>query len=157
NRLSRLRRGKSSTGLYTGTCTEASVGDAHNERRGRMCLALSPEGLLTEGFRTGLDVGRLSPFSQARANYTARLTREVAMRNHPVVSQNEWLDARARLLAKEKAFTRWRDQLSEERRSLPWVKVEKEYVFDGSNGRETLAQLFQGNSQLLIYHFMYGT
>jgi len=85
------------------------------------------------------------------------LTHEFAMRNHPIVSQNEWLDARARHLAKEKAFTRWRDQLSEERRALPWVKVEKEYVFDGSNGRETLAQLFQGNSQLLIYHFMYGT
>src|SRR5262245_48386436 len=124
---------------------------------GRMCPAVSPEGRLTEGFRTGLDVGRLSPFSQARANYTARLTHEVAMRNHPIVSQNEWLDARARLLAKEKAFTRQRDQLSEERRALPWVKVQKEYVFDGPNGRETLAQLFQGRSQLLIYHFMYGT
>jgi predicted dithiol-disulfide oxidoreductase (DUF899 family) len=73
------------------------------------------------------------------------LTHEVAMRNHPIVSQNEWLDARARLLAKEKAFTRWRDQLSEERRALPWVKVEKEYVFDGANGRETLSQLFQGS------------
>src|SRR5215831_6310704 len=124
---------------------------------GRMCPALSPEGLLTEGFRTGLDVGRLSLFSQARANYTARPTHEVAMRNHPVVSQHEWLDARARLLAKEKAFTRQRDQLSEERRALPWVKVDKEYVFDGSAGRETLSQLFQGRSQLLIYHFMYGT
>jgi predicted dithiol-disulfide oxidoreductase (DUF899 family) len=84
------------------------------------------------------------------------LMREVAMRNHPIVSQDEWLDARARLLAKEKQFTRQRDRLSVERRALPWVKLEKEYVFDGSNGRETLAQLFQGCSQLLIYHFMYG-
>src|SRR5262245_53321427 len=85
------------------------------------------------------------------------LNHEVAMRDHPIVSQNEWLDARARLLAKEKEFTRQRDRLSEERRALPWVKVEKEYIFDGSNGRETLPQLFQGRSQLLIYHFMYGT
>ena len=77
------------------------------------------------------------------------------MRSHPIVSQDKWLAARARLLAKEKEFTRQRDQLSEERRALPWVKVEKEYVFDGSNGRETLSQLFQDRSQLLIYHFMY--
>jgi len=79
------------------------------------------------------------------------------MRNHPIVLQDEWLAARARLLAKEKEFTRQRDQLSEERRALPWMKVEKDYVFDGPNGRETLSQLFQGRSQLLIYHFMYGT
>src|SRR5262245_17381680 len=85
------------------------------------------------------------------------LTREVDMRAHQVVSQDEWLAALLRLLAKEKEFTRQRDRLSEERRALPWVKVEKEYVFDGSNGRETLLQLFQGRSQLLIYHFMYGT
>jgi predicted dithiol-disulfide oxidoreductase (DUF899 family) len=85
------------------------------------------------------------------------LTREVAMRGHPIVSQEEWLAARLRLLGKEKEFTQQRDQLTEQRRALPWVKVEKEYVFDGPNGRETLAQLFQGRSQLLIYHFMYGT
>jgi predicted dithiol-disulfide oxidoreductase (DUF899 family) len=85
------------------------------------------------------------------------LTREVAMKKHPIVSQDEWLAARVRLLAKEKEFTRQRDRLSEERRALPWVKIEKEYVFDGPNGRETLSQLFQGRSQLLIYHFMYGT
>ena len=84
------------------------------------------------------------------------LTHEVAMRDHPIVSQDEWLAARLRLLAKEKEFTRQRDQLSEERRALPWVKVEKEYVFDGADGRETLSQLFQGSTQLLIYHFMYG-
>jgi predicted dithiol-disulfide oxidoreductase (DUF899 family) len=66
------------------------------------------------------------------------------MRNHPIVSQDEWLAARVRFLAKEKEFTRQRDRLSEERRALPWVTVEKQYVFDGPNGRETLAQLFQG-------------
>jgi Bacterial protein of unknown function (DUF899) len=79
------------------------------------------------------------------------------VKNHPIVSQDEWLAARARLVAKEKELTRQRDQLSEERRALPWVKMEREYVFDGPNGRETLSQLFQGRSQLLIYHFMYGT
>ena len=78
------------------------------------------------------------------------------MKNHLIVSQDEWLAARLRLLAKEKELTRKRDQLSKERRALPWVKVEKEYVFHGPNGRQTLAQLFQGRSQLLIYHFMYG-
>jgi predicted dithiol-disulfide oxidoreductase (DUF899 family) len=56
------------------------------------------------------------------------------MRDHPIVSQDEWLAARLRLLAKEKEFTRQRDQLSEERRALPWVKVEKEYAFDGADG-----------------------
>lgn len=57
---------------------------------------------------------------------------------------------------KRKAFTRQRDELSRERRELPWVKVEKNYVFDGSNGKETLAGLFDGRSQLIIYHFMFG-
>ena len=60
------------------------------------------------------------------------------------------------LLAKEKEFTRQRDKLSAERRALPWVKVEKSYVFDGPKGRENLNDLFAGRSQLLVYHFMYG-
>jgi predicted dithiol-disulfide oxidoreductase (DUF899 family) len=75
---------------------------------------------------------------------------------HAVVSQNEWLAARKALLAKEKEFTRARDQLSEARRALPWVKVEKNYAFEGPNGRETLSDLFGGKSQLIIYHFMLG-
>jgi predicted dithiol-disulfide oxidoreductase (DUF899 family) len=75
---------------------------------------------------------------------------------HKVVSQNEWLTARKALLAKEKEFSHARDNLSEARRALPWVKVEKNYVFEGSNGRETLADLFAGKSQLIIYHFMLG-
>ncbi len=61
-----------------------------------------------------------------------------------------------RSLAKEKEFTRWRDELSRARRALPWTKVEKEYIFDGPNGKESLADLFGGKSQLLVYHFMYG-
>jgi predicted dithiol-disulfide oxidoreductase (DUF899 family) len=75
---------------------------------------------------------------------------------HAVVSQSEWLKARKALLAKEKEFTRQRDALSAQRRDLPWVKVEKDYAFDGPQGRETLADLFGGKSQLLIYHFMLG-
>ena len=75
---------------------------------------------------------------------------------HPVVSQKEWLAARRALLAKEKELTRQRDRLSEERRALPWVKVDKDYAFDGPDGRQTLSELFEGRSQLLVYHFMYG-
>ena len=75
--------------------------------------------------------------------------------SHPVVSRAEWLAARQEFLRKEKEFTRLRDQLSQQRRALPWVKVEKEYVFDGPNGKETLADLFAGRSQLLVYHFMF--
>lgn len=78
------------------------------------------------------------------------------MQNHEVVSRDEWLVARKELLAKEKEFTRLRDQLSQQRRALPWKKVEKGYVFDGPNGKETLTDLFEGQSQLIIYHFMYG-
>src|SRR5262245_8767943 len=75
---------------------------------------------------------------------------------HPAVSQEEWLAARKALLSKEKEFTRLRDQLSAQRRELPWVKVDKQYVFDGPDGKETLADLFEGQSQLLVYHFMFG-
>jgi len=78
------------------------------------------------------------------------------MKNHKIVSNEEWLAARKQHLAKEKEFTRLRDHLSQERRELPWVKIDKEYVFDGPNGRETLSNLFDDRSQLIIYHFMYG-
>ena len=78
------------------------------------------------------------------------------MTTHAIVLPKEWLTARKVLLEKEKEFTRLRDQLSEERRELPWVKVEKEYLFDSINGKETLAELFENRSQLIVYHFMYG-
>jgi predicted dithiol-disulfide oxidoreductase (DUF899 family) len=76
--------------------------------------------------------------------------------HHPVVSRDEWLVARKALLRKEKAFTHLRDRLSAERRDLPWVKVEKNYEFDGPNGKVTLADMFGGNSQLVVKHFMFG-
>ena len=75
---------------------------------------------------------------------------------HQIVSQEEWLARRKKLLSQEKEFTRLRDQLSAERRELPWVKVDKQYVFDGPDGKETLADLFDGLSQLIVYHFMFG-
>jgi len=73
-----------------------------------------------------------------------------------VVSQDDWVAARKRLLVKEKEFTRQRDALSAERRKLPMVAIEKEYVFQGPEGRRTLADLFDGKRQLLTYHFMFG-
>ena len=75
---------------------------------------------------------------------------------HPVVSSEEWLRARLALLAREKELTRQRDELSRKRRELPWVRVEKLYRFDGPQGTETLADLFRGRSQLMVYHFMFG-
>ena len=78
------------------------------------------------------------------------------MTDHKVVSREQWLVARKEHLAKEKEFTRLRDQLSRERRELPWVKVETEYVFDGPGGKLSLADMFEGRSQLIIYHFMFG-
>jgi predicted dithiol-disulfide oxidoreductase (DUF899 family) len=73
-----------------------------------------------------------------------------------VVSPAKWLAARKELLKKEKELTRLRDEISRQRRELPWEKVEKKYVFEGPKGKKTLAQLFDGRSQLMIYHFMFG-
>jgi predicted dithiol-disulfide oxidoreductase (DUF899 family) len=78
------------------------------------------------------------------------------MEPHKIVSHDEWIAARKAHLADEKAFTRARDTLSRSRRELPWEKVDKAYVFEGPNGRETLADLFAGKSQLIVYHFMLG-
>ncbi len=75
--------------------------------------------------------------------------------SHPVVSQSEWLTARQALLAKEKEFTKARDALSAARRALPWVQIDKNYVFDGPDGKQPLAGLFDGRSQLIVYHFMF--
>jgi predicted dithiol-disulfide oxidoreductase (DUF899 family) len=72
-----------------------------------------------------------------------------------VVGHDEWLEARKELLAKEKEFTRARDELTKQRQALPWEAVEKQYVFEGPNGKETLAELFESRSQLLVYHFMF--
>ncbi|HWV40301.1 thioredoxin family protein [Pseudorhodoplanes sp.] len=76
------------------------------------------------------------------------------MTPHRIVSRDEWTAARRAFMAKEKELMRKNDALSEERRSLPWLKIEKDYVFECPNGRVTLADLFGGNSQLIVYHFM---
>ena len=73
-----------------------------------------------------------------------------------VVSRDEWISARRKLLAKEKEFTRARDKLSELRRALPWEAVTKDYVFEGPQGKQKLSELFDGRSQLIVYHFMFA-
>jgi predicted dithiol-disulfide oxidoreductase (DUF899 family) len=78
------------------------------------------------------------------------------MTTHKVVKHDEWLKARRRHLGKEKEFTRLRDQLSRERRELPWELVEKHYTFEGEHGRQTLSDLFEGRGQLVIYHAMFN-
>ena len=81
-------------------------------------------------------------------------TAEHPISRHRVASRDEWLKARIALLAKEKELTRQRDELSQQRRELPWVKIEKDYVFNSPEGKVTLAELFDGRSQLFIKHFM---
>ena len=78
------------------------------------------------------------------------------MNPQQIVSSEDWVLARKQLLEKEKEFTRMRDELSRQRRELPWEKVEKRYVFEGPDGQETLADLFDGRGQLAVYHFMLG-
>ena len=82
---------------------------------------------------------------------------EERVQEHEIVSRTDCLVARKDLLKREKELTRLRDQLSSERRALPWVKIDKEYVFDASEGKVTFADLFAGRSQLIIYHFMFGS
>ena len=78
------------------------------------------------------------------------------MQSHKIVSREEWTEARKALMAHEKEFTRARDRLSEERRALPWVKVDKSYAFDTPEGKKTLADLFKGKRQLVVQHFMFA-
>ena len=78
------------------------------------------------------------------------------MTSHKILPHDRWVEARKALLLREKKFTRLRDELTEARRELPWERVEKEYAFDGPDGRRTLPDLFDGRSQLIVYHFMYG-
>ena len=85
---------------------------------------------------------------------TLTLEKTDSLTGHEVVSRSEWLIARKDLLEREKELTRLRDQVAAERRALPWVKIEKEYTFDGPEGEVTLAELFDGRSQLFIKHFM---
>jgi predicted dithiol-disulfide oxidoreductase (DUF899 family) len=87
---------------------------------------------------------------------TTQIRTGTGLKEFKVVSSAQWLKARQKLLAKEKEFTKLRDQLSRQRRTLPWERVEKDYVFDGPNGKESLAELFAGKTQLIVYHFMFA-
>lgn len=78
------------------------------------------------------------------------------MQSHRIVPRDEWITARKEHLAREKEFTKARDALSALRRELPWVRVDKDYLFEGPDGRESLSDLFDGRSQLIVYHFMFG-
>ncbi len=80
----------------------------------------------------------------------------MSIENHPIVSHDAWVAARTALLAKEKEITRLREDVSRQRRELPWERVEKPYVFDGPRGKTSLADLFGPRSQLAVYHFMFA-
>jgi predicted dithiol-disulfide oxidoreductase (DUF899 family) len=84
------------------------------------------------------------------------MVQEATRMEHKVVSHDDWVEARKRHLLEEKEFTKRRDELSAARRELPWELVDKEYVFEGPHGRKTLAQLFDGRGQLVIYHAMFN-
>ena len=84
------------------------------------------------------------------------MTRTTGTEKHRIVSRDEWVAERQTLLAHEKELTRLRDQIARERRALSWVRIDKTYVFDGPEGPQTLADLFEGRHQLLVQHFMFG-
>ena len=81
---------------------------------------------------------------------------EASIENHAVVSKDQWVARRKELLAREKELTHLRDQIARERRALPWVRIDKHYVFQAPDGRRTLAELFDGRHQLVVQHFMFA-
>src|SRR6266542_1459620 len=108
-----------------------------------------------------LQVGEAHSYPRSEAAWSPgaesrELEEEDHMATHKVVKHDEWLRARKRHLAKEKELTRMRDQLSRERRELPWELVEKEYTFEGESGKMSLRDVFYGRSQLVVYHAMFN-
>jgi len=118
-------------------------------------LALIAGGATSTGGLAALAVKKLRAKTGARKVDSVTQPQESNMDRPKVVSRAEWLVARKELLAREKESSRQRDALSAERRKLPMVKIDKEYVFDGPNGRKTLRDLFGGQRQLIVYHFMF--
>src|SRR5437667_653303 len=116
-------------------------------------MALMAAGVTSSG---GLAVFALSKFCRKKKPKPKENKMKLEEKQTEIVSEAEWLVARKDLLTREKEFSRQRDALSAARRKLPMVKIEKEYVFEGPNGKETLADLFEGRSQLIVYHFMFG-
>jgi predicted dithiol-disulfide oxidoreductase (DUF899 family) len=92
----------------------------------------------------------------AKEHFMNTAITETSEMNHPVVSSEQWIVERKTLLAREKELTRLQDQIASERRALPWERIDKGYVFDTKDGRRSLAELFDGRSQLLVQHFMFG-
>src|ERR1044071_2030082 len=92
----------------------------------------------------------------AKSNDKIKIAINGGTADHSVVSHDQWMTARKKLLAKEKKFSRQRDELTRLRQSLPWEKMDKPYIFDGPNGKESLADLFGKHNQLLVYHFMFA-
>jgi predicted dithiol-disulfide oxidoreductase (DUF899 family) len=124
-----------------------------------MCFVCIANAILTAAGATstgGLTMFAIKNFFSKpdRNNQTNKTNKNEV--NPRVVSEAEWLVARKDLLTREKELTRLRDEVSRHRRELPCVKVEKEYIFDGPDGKETLADLFEGRSQLIVYHFMFA-
>lgn len=93
----------------------------------------------------------LAEFFEEMYKYNLKSSKEY----HKVVTENEWVESRRTLLKKEKEFTTLRDQLSQQQRDLPWMAVNKEYVFEGPNRKQTLSELLYGRSQLIVYQFMF--
>ena len=124
-----------------------------------MCIAtgaLIASGATSTGGLAALVVKKLRANSEAtKINPRQTTPEETKMDHSPIVSRTEWLAARKALLSKEKEFNRQRDALSAERRRLPMVRIEKEYIFEGPNGRTDLHEIFGGRRQLIIYHFMF--
>ena len=85
-----------------------------------------------------------------------QMSANTALSDHPVASRDAWLASRRALLEREKDYTRLGDEISAARRALPWVAVDKNYAFEGPDGRQSLSDLFAGRSQLFVYHFMFG-
>src|SRR5688500_8114046 len=120
-----------------------------------MCpLCLAASGLYVAG---GLSVGAITTFlaASAQATRTDRI-KERKMTDHKTGTREEWVSARLELLEAEKEHTRRGDELARRRQELPWVRIDKEYRFETDEGSASLADLFRGRSQLLVYHFMFG-
>src|SRR5258708_15016078 len=117
---------------------------------------MSSSSILPHATATSADGPACSTILKNISSETIREEPVMQSQPHKIVSREQWIEARKAHLAHEKEYTRARDRLSEERRALPWVKVDKAYVFDGPNGKQTLSDLFAGRSQLVVQHFMFA-
>ena len=128
----------------------------HLAQRDVTLLAVSHAPLSEfQGFKERMG-WRFKWVSSAKSDFNSSKLSLPSGPTHTIVSSEDWVKARKDLLAEEKKFTQARDRLSAHRRELPWVKIDKDYVFVGPEGKETLLELFAGKSQLIIYHFMFG-